>query len=637
MMATIETYAREFQTAMKRIAATQRARSLAKAAAYFFGGFALSAASLSQRCQPFAMGFLCALTGWKAAITAMGAGIGYLLLWGTAGYQGIAWVTLALPVALLLGRGQVIHQSVLLMSAISALIVSATGLFFQVLGAEQTPVAVYLVRIVAGAVSARLFYLSYHRRDAAADWLASGIGVLALAQLAPVPGLSLGYVAAGLLAASRSLPAAALAGLALDLSQVSSTPMTGILCLAWLCRLIPYGRKWIPCAAPAAMYLLVRNLGGFSDVLPAVGLAIGGGAAAFLPSQPAVRRGETGAAQVRLEQMAGVLAQTQKLLLQVPELPVDEGAVLGKARSRACGGCPCRKTCPERTAALPERLLYIPLTDTSSLPMACKKPGRLILELRRGQEQLRAMKADRERQGEYRAAVVQQYQFLSLFLQQLSDQLPRRGERQPERFRVEAAVRSRAREADNGDRCIRFSGINCRYYILLCDGMGTGSGAAQQGSSAASLLQQMLSAGFPAEHALRSLNSLLALCGRAAAVTVDLAEVRLDTGRVTVYKWGAAPSLLLLDGSEEIIGTAGPPPGLSVANGRESVERLSLCRGQVLVLLSDGVDMAAVRRGIPLHTQLPPEELAAIILERGTAQTQDDATVAAIRLAPVCL
>ena len=427
MMATIETYAREFQTAMKRIAATQRARSLAKAATYFFGGFALSAASLSQRCQPFAMGFLCALTGWKAAITAMGAGIGYLLLWGAAGYQGIAWVTLALPVALLLGRGQVIHQSVLLMSAISALIVSATGLFFQVLGAEQTPVAVYLVRIVAGAVSARLFYLAYHRRDAAADWLASGIGVLALAQLAPVPGLSLGYVAAGLLAASRSLPAAALAGLALDLSQVSSTPMTGILCLAWLCRLIPYGRKWIPCAAPAAMYLLVRNLGGFSDVLPAVGLAIGGGAAAFLPSQPAVRRGETGAAQVRLEQMAGVLAQTQKLLLQVPELPVDEGAVLGKARSRACGGCPCRKTCPERTAALPERLLYIPLTDTSSLPMACKKPGRLILELRRGQEQLRAMKADRERQGEYRAAVVQQYQFLSLFLQQLSDQLPRRG------------------------------------------------------------------------------------------------------------------------------------------------------------------------------------------------------------------
>ena len=90
-----------------------------------------------------------------------------------------------------------------------------------------------------------------------------------------------------------------------------------------------------------------------------------------------------------------------------------------------------------------------------------------------------------------------------------------------------------------------FAGIGCRYYVLLCDGMGTGLGAAEEGQSAASLLRQMLSAGFPPEHALRSVNSLLALRGRAAAVTIDLAELRLDSGRVTVYKWGAAPSLLL--------------------------------------------------------------------------------------------
>ena len=75
----------------------------------------------------------------------------------------------------------------------------------------------------------------------------------------------------------------------------------------------------------------------------------------------------------------------------------------------------------------------------------------------------------------------------------------------------------------------------------------------QVGQSAASLLRQMLSAGFPAEHALRSLNSLLALRGGAAAVTVDLVELRLDSGRASVYKWGAAPSLLLFDGMAEKI------------------------------------------------------------------------------------
>jgi stage II sporulation protein E len=274
------------------------------------------------------------------------------------------------------------------------------------------------------------------------------------------------------------------------------------------------------------------------------------------------------------------------------------------------------------------------MVDTTSLPLSCKKPGRLILELRRGQEQLRAMKADRERQGEYRAALVQQYQFLSLFMQQLSDQLPRRGEQTRRQFQVESAVCSVGREETNGDRCIRFAGIGSRYYVLLCDGMGTGLGAAQEGQSAASLLRQMLSAGFPAEHALRSINSLLALRSRAAAVTIDLVELRLDTGRAAVYKWGAAPSLLLCDGTAEKIGTAGPPPGLSVTEGRETVERLSLRRGEVLVLLSDGVDVENVRRGIAAQSQRPPEELAAEILEQGAADAQDDATVAVVRLVP---
>ena len=636
MMVTIETYARRWRSAMKKLVVDQRARTLAKTAAHFGCGFVLAAASLAQHCQPFAMGMLCAVTGWQAVVLAAGAGTGYLLFWGAAGYQGLLWLALTLPVALILGRRQIVHESVLLMSAIAALILSASGLFFQLFFRDFTKVSVYLLRIAIGAVSARLFYLVLDRRDPVADWLAEGIAVLALAQIAPFPGFSLGFVAAGLLTAAGALPAAALAGLALDLSQVTPTPMTGILCLAYLCRMIPWGKRWIPYAAPAAVYIVVMNLGGYTDLFPALGLALGGAGAIFLPPKPELhhRRGETGTAQVRLELMAGVLAQTQQLLVEAPGIPVDEEAVLAKAQERACGGCPCRKTCRERLSSLPQQLLHRPLMDTASLPLSCKKPGRLVLELRRSQEQLRAIKADRDRQAEYRAALVQQYQFLSLFMQQLADQLPRRGESLCRQYRAEIAVESSAREMANGDRCIWFAGTQCRYYVLLCDGMGTGLGAAQEGQSAASLLRQMLSAGFPAEHALRSLNSLLALRGRAAAVTVDLVELRLDSGRASLYKWGAAPSLLICDGSAEKIGTAGPPPGLSVTDGRETVERLSLRRGEVLVLLSDGVDGEGVQREVPLLGQRPPEELAAEILELGAKGADDDATVAVIRLVP---
>ena len=639
MMVTIETYARRWRSTVKKLVVDQRVRTITKTAVHFAGGFVLSAAGLAQHCQPVAMGFLCALTGLQALITALGAALGYLLLWGTAGQQGVLWIALALPVALILGRRQIVHESAYLMSSVAGLIVSASGLFFQILFRDQTPLAVYLLRIFTGAVSARLFYLVRSRRDPVADWLAEGVAVLALAQIAPVAGLSMGYVAAGLLTAGGALPAAALAGLALDLAQVTRTPMTGVLCLAYLCRMLPFGGRWIPCAAPAAVYILVKSLGGYPDLLPAVGLALGGVGSLLLPPKPELRhrRGETGTAQVRLELMAGVLAQTQQLLVESPEIPLDEEAVLLRARERACGGCPCRKTCRDRLETLPGYLLHRPLMDTASLPLSCKKPGRLILELRRAQEQLRLMKADRERQGEYRAALVQQYQFLSLFMQQLADGLPRRGETFRRNFRAEVAVEARSREPSNGDRCIWFAGTRCRYYVLLCDGMGTGLGAAQEGQTAASLLRQMLSAGFPAEHALRSINSLLALRGRAAAVTIDLLELRLDTGRAAVYKWGAAPSLLISDGMAEKIGIAGPPPGLSVTDGRETVERLSLRRGEVLVLLSDGVDGEGVLRGIALHGQQPPEELAAQILEYGGENTDDDATVAVVRLVPCVL
>ena len=121
--------------------------------------------------------------------------------------------------------------------------------------------------------------------------------------------------------------------------------------------------------------------------------------------------------------------------------------------------------------------------------------------------------------------------------------------------------------------------------------MGTGLGAAQEGQSTGIASAADAHRRVSAAHALRTLNSILALRGSAGAVTVDLAELYLDTGHATLYKWGAAPSWLLRRGSAEKIGTATPPPGISVTESRETVEKLSLRRGgEALVLLSDGVD-----------------------------------------------
>lgn len=640
MMMLLGTYVRRWRRILRRWMADPELRMPLEMGGSFLLGLCLSAASLGNSAQPFCMAVLCAgLHGWLPAAYAIGSAMGYWLFWGVAGLQCVVWIAASLPVCVLLGQRKIGKQMPLLLPSMAALIVAACGVIFQQWRGDDTSIAMYLLRIALAFGGTALVMLLRRRTDPAAQWVAMGVGVLALAQLAPLPFLDLGVLAAGMLVTTAPLPAVAMAGLALDLAQVTPVPMTAVLCLSALLRLLPRLPKGWSCAAPAAVYLIVMGLCGQIDPMPLPALLLGGALGVVIPQQPQIlpRRGETGFAQVRLEMAAGVLAQSEQLLLETRECPIDEGALIAKAADRACGTCPCRKGCKELEAAkkLPEALLHRPLIDLDDVPVSCKKRGRLMLELRRGQDQYRILKADRDRQQEYRSAVIQQYRFLSEYLQDLADLLPRRGREGNPRFQPELAVCSSGKELANGDRCMWFAGTECRYYLLLCDGMGVGMGAAEEANSAGNMLRRLLMAGYPAPYALRSMNSLCTLRGRAGAVTLDLAEIQLDTGRVSVYKWGAAPSWLLVRTGAERIGTAGPPPGLSVADTRETVDRLSLGRGEILVMLSDGVDSSVVvNHGSALMSE-PPGTLAARILDEGVGEGADDATVAVVRLRPV--
>lgn len=631
MIASMETYLRRGRRTCQRLLLNPKIRTGGVVLLCGGSGFLLSAASLGNYPQPLAMGLILAMSGWHAAVMSLGAMLGYWVFWGIAGLQGLVWSASGGLLALLLAR-HIPEEQPLIFPAISAFLTALTGLLFQLVLRDTVPVPVYFLRIVLAAGAGLLFPVALGRRTAVTDWLVGGVAVLALAQASPTPYLGLGYLAAGALAVGSAFPAAVLGGLGLDLAQVTRIPMTAVLCLAGVIRMIPFERKWMRCLAPGAAGLVVMAICGIRDYTPLPGLILGGGLGMLMPpsQETARRRGETGLAQVRLELGAEVLGATQQLFLETAPPPVDASAVLQKVHQRACGSCSARNSCPQQSS-LDISLLQNPLDAQ------CRKSGRLIPELRRGQEQLKLLKADSARQSEYRAAMVQQYQFLGDFLRRLADDLPRRGQRPRAWFRAEAAARSRSKELANGDRCLAFPGPECRYYVLLCDGMGTGLGAAQEGQSAGSLLRQMLTAGFPAAHALRTLNSILALRGSAGAVTVDLAELYLDTGHATLYKWGAAPSWLLRRGSAEKIGTATPPPGISVTESRETVEKLSLRRGEALVLLSDGVDGEGISRRSDLTPDMPPGELAAKILEYGRGKQMDDATAAVIRLRPTSL
>ena len=228
--------------------------------------------------------------------------------------------------------------------------------------------------------------------------------------------------------------------------------------------MIPFDRKWQRCAAPAAAYLTVSILCGIRDPTPLPGLILGGAFGAVLPPKPQIahRRGETGVAQVRLELSAQMLMETRQMILEMKPPPIDREALLQRARQTACGGCSLRRTCAQ------QRGFSMDLLE-NPLEADCRKQGRLVPELKRAREQLKCLQADRRRQEEYRAALAQQYHFLSMYLRNLSDRLPRRAENPRVEFRIELSMRSLSREEVNGDRCFAFAGADCRYFVVLCD------------------------------------------------------------------------------------------------------------------------------------------------------------------------
>ena len=633
---TISSYIRRGQHSIKAMALDPRVHIGAKTAGQFLSGLVLSAAGLGGAPQTIALGLICASAGMRALYISIGSAVGYWLFWGNAGLQGQLWTVLGLLCAATLGDRRISREVPLLLPSLAGFIVSASGVLFQIWLSDNTSIPIYLLRVALGASTAWLFQTVRQRRDPIADWLACSLVVLSLARLRLTPYFNLGMIAAGALASAGAFPAVALAGLALDLSGTVAAPMTAVLCLAYFTRMIPRQPGWMCYLMPASMYIIGAWLCGVHDLGPLPALMLGGGLGHFLPQQGKLshRRGETGVAQVRLEITAGVFSQMEQLLLEVQERPVDEMALIQRAAERACGTCANRKNCRDRetVAQMQPILLHRPLFTDRDFPLSCRKTGRLVNEVRRAQEQLRNLKASRERMQECRAAVVQQYQFMADYLMELSDLVAQRLTEPVQRYSVEVAVYSNRIEADNGDRCIWFMGTGCKYYVLMCDGMGTGLGAVDEGKTAATLLKKLLCAGFPAKYALRTLNSLCVLRGRSGAVTADLAEISLDSGKATLYKWGAAPSYLLHRASAEKIGTAGPPPGLSLTDQRETVTQLSLRRGEWLVMLSDGVGGEESLRGWAEVPTASPGELAAELLAQTDGERGDDATAAVVRL-----
>lgn len=213
-------------------------------------------------------------------------------------------------------------------------------------------------------------------------------------------------------------------------------------------------------------------------------------------------------------------------------------------------------------------------------------------------------------------------------------------------FSAETAFCVLAGEGESvcGDTVSIFENQNDYLYALISDGMGRGRRAALASELSGAFLRNMLGAGNRMEASLRMLNSVL--CARSSqsenecSATVDLMQLDLYSGAMSLVKSGAAPTLLVRRGNVFKLASPSLPIGILQALDAKQID-ISCEDGDLVVMVSDG----AAREGddyeylieLLRHRDLadePPARIADKIIKqaRVEAQSDDDVSVVVVRV-----
>ena len=195
-----------------------------------------------------------------------------------------------------------------------------------------------------------------------------------------------------------------------------------------------------------------------------------------------------------------------------------------------------------------------------------------------------------------RGIIARQYSEISNVIRSLSHELDEGFvEDEPGKCRFSAAVselqESKKGQAVCGDTLVHFERGN-KYFVILCDGMGSGEAALSESRLTAKLFEEFLKAGFAKETAVSMINSALALkADKESFSTVDILEIDLETGVTEFLKIGSAQSFIKTKSEIAVISSKTAPVGI-LENVEAEVESRELKNGDMILMVSDGVSEA---------------------------------------------
>lgn len=143
----------------------------------------------------------------------------------------------------------------------------------------------------------------------------------------------------------------------------------------------------------------------------------------------------------------------------------------------------------------------------------------------------------------------------------------------------------------NGDCCDCFNDGKGNVYMILSDGMGSGSRARIDSAFACTMLSKMLRAGIDFDASVEMLNtSLLVKSSDESFATLDVCRVDLFSGEITIYKAGSAETYIRCGKTFAKLDGGGLPLGTGVPTSRTE-RTFSASAGDIIIMVSDGADL----------------------------------------------
>ena len=359
----------------------------------------------------------------------------------------------------------------------------------------------------------------------------------------------------------------------------------------------------------------------------------------------------------KMRTVAAALSSLGEGIFHTPESLESAKAISDTVSLRVCRDCSlfesCWKTDSKKTY---ENMYEIWRTmerdgfcDSTNIParfrQSCIKSESLLCEFRHGYE---LAKQNALLCGEARVdrdIMARQYVEISNVLELLSKEIES-GDNAIEEYetRISAKItvmsEPKPGNVSCGDTVVHFK-KGGSYFVILCDGMGSGEAAKGQSRLAAKLFEELLKAGFEKESAVNMINSALALrADRESFSTADILEIDLATGVCEFLKIGSAQSLLKSKNEIEVISSKSLPVGILEQVDIEP-QRRCVAPGDIILMLSDGVGEAGsgvlknewIKRVLMLENRRD-EELGRMILSGARSRTRycDDMTCCIIRI-----